>query len=601
MMSGDPVLHWNEVAVEAAFAAGPPSPVPFFRNLAIVYVSMYDAVNAIDRSHRPYVANVHASRGASMEAAAAQAAHDALVALYPQQQATFDAALAEDLVGIPPGQAKQGIEVGQEVTRQILEWRSTDGSDQPQTFTLPNDPGNWQPTGAPAAFVHAGSITPFAVNSTSQFRPAPPPSLTSAEYAASFNEAKEFGSATSASRTTAQTNAAMAWRTPPAIEKSWFVDIAAEVAEARGNSVVDNARLFAMLGLANNDTLQTTFASKYHYGLWRPVTAIQRAAEDGNADTEPDPGWTPLHPATPPYPTYAGNAAGIGATFATVLSNFFGSDDIAFDIQWPDAVGGPRSYASFSEAAEEIADSRIWGGIHFRFDSVAGQYVGENVADYVFQNYFQPVKQGRPWFVESDQSMGGNARAVELGDVDGDGDVDAFVGCGNWPGGPSCSQSRIWLNDGSGAFTPGWRGGTSSVSSIALGDLDGDGDLDAYVGKITPRSLGVGNLSEIWLNDGSGNFVDSGQRLNDSAFSVALGDVDGDGDLDAVSGSTVVSSLPKTSKVWLNDGTGTFADSGQAPAPDCWAMAIALGDVDGDQDLDALYGCGSSGGAPAEV
>jgi hypothetical protein len=597
MMSADAVLHWSEVAFDAAFAPGPASPVPFFRNLAIVHVAMYDAVNAIDRSHDPYFANVHASSGASMEAAAAQAAHNTLSALYPSQQTTFDAALAEDLVGIPPGRANQGIEVGKEVARQILEWRSTDGSDMPGTFSLPDEPGNWQPTGAPAAFVHAGSITPFAVESTSQFRPDPPPSLASAEYAAGFNEAKELGGATSTARTTAQTNAAMAWRTPFSLQKAWFVDIAAEVAQARGNSLPENARLFAMLGVANNDTLQTTFASKYHYGLWRPVTAIQRADEDGNPDTVADPSWTPLHPATPPYPTYAGNAAGVGATFATVLSNYFGSDDIGFDIQWPDTVGGPRSYASFSQAAQETADSRIWGGIHFRFDSLAGEYVGTHVADHVLDNFFQPRKHGMPWFAGGGQALGSNSRALELGDLDGDGDLDVFVGCGNWQGGPSCTESQVWLNDGSGQFTQGWSGGTPSVAHVALGDLDNDGDLDAFLGKVSvSNSTPQLRPSEIWLNDGQGTFADTGQRLDDAAFAVALGDVDGDGDLDAVTGSVTGSVIVANSKIWLNDGTGHFADSGQHPAAGCWSFAVTLGDVDGDQDLDALFGCGSSGG-----
>ena len=409
LMSGDAILHWNKVAVEAAFAPGPPSPVPFFRNLAVVYVSMFDAVNAIDRSYAPYFADVQASGDASMEAAAAQASHDTLSALYPDQKATFDAALAEDLVGIPPDGAQQGIEVGQEVANQILAWRSTDGSGTPATYSLPPEPSNWQTTGGAAAFVHAASITPFAVDSSSQFRPSPPPSLTSVEYATDFNEAKALGQAESTSRTMAQTNAAMAWRTPPSIEKAWFVDIAGEVAEARGNSLPENARLFALLGVANNDTLQTTFESKYHYGLWRPVTAIQRADEDGNADTVPDPTWTPLHPATPPYPTYAGNAAGVAATFATVLNRFFGSDNVSFDIQWPASVGGTRSYASFGEAAQETADSRIWGGIHFRFDSVAGQQVGTNVGDHVFENFFQPAEHGRV-----------------LGDANLDGQFDQF-------------------------------------------------------------------------------------------------------------------------------------------------------------------------------
>jgi hypothetical protein len=188
------------------------------------------------------------------------------------------------------------------------------------------------------------------------------------------------------------------------------------LAEASGNSLAENARLFAMLGVANNDALQTSFASKYEYGLWRPVTAIQRAGEDGNPATDPDPSWTPLHPSTPPYPTYAGNAASIGASFATVLSTYFGSDNISFDIQWPQTEGGPRTYGSFSEAAGESANSRIWGGIHFRFDSVAGEFVGSNVADYVIENYFQPVKRGsRPQSLDSGQNPGSNTRALEFG------------------------------------------------------------------------------------------------------------------------------------------------------------------------------------------
>ena len=390
MMSGDPVLHWNEVAVEATFSPeNDPTVPPFFRDLAIVYTAMYDAVNAIDGSYAPYFASVQAPPDASMEAAAAQAAHDALSALYPDKQAIFDAALAEDLVGIPQEQAEQGSAVGAEVARQILELRSNDGSDMPMSYSLPDDPGNWQPTGAPAVLVHAGSITPFAIDSSAQFRPPAPPALTSPEYAADFNETKTLGRADSTERTEEQANAAMAWMLPSSIETAWFVDVAAEVAEAQGNTLPENARLFALLGVTTNDLLETTLGSKFHYGLWRPVTAIQRAGEDGNPDTVADPTWTPLHPGTPPYPSYAGDAAGDSAAKATVLKRFFGTDDMTFDIQWPADVGGTRSYASFWEAAQETADSRIWGGIHYRFDNVAGQVAGTSVADYVFENFFQ--------------------------------------------------------------------------------------------------------------------------------------------------------------------------------------------------------------------
>jgi hypothetical protein len=238
-------------------------------------------------------------------------------------------------------------------------------------------------------------------------------------------------------------DAAMAWRTPAANQKAWFVDVAAEVAEARGNSLAENARLFALLGVANNDTLQTSFASKYEYGLWRPVTAIQRAGEDGNPATDPDPSWTTLHPSTPPYPTYAGNAASIGAAFATVLSTYFGSDNISFDIQWPQTVGGPRAYGSFSEAAEESGNSRIWGGIHFRIDSIAGDFVGTNVADYVFENYFQPVKHGnRPQSMVSGQNPVSNIRALEFGELVAD-RSDLILG-GNYA--PAATPTSIELS-----------------------------------------------------------------------------------------------------------------------------------------------------------
>ena len=397
MLAGDVVLHWNEILLDS-LTSQPPR-VPLARNMALVHVAMFDAVNAIDRTYEPYFADVHASRGASREAAAAQAAHDTLVALYPSRQEVFAAALAEDLQDIPQGQARQGIAIGQEVARQILELRSDDGSSALVTYTPPsNDPGQWHPTPpdfSPAAFAHVPLMTPFAVDSDSQFRPAPPPALTSAEYAAAFNEAKALGSVNSTERTADQTQVAMLWRLPLTNHQVWN-RIAQDVAEARNTSLLENARLFALLDIALNDALQTSFASKFHYGLWRPVEAIQRAGEDGNPATEADPNWTTLHPITPPYPTYAGNAATIGAVSATVLASVFGGDDIPFELHW-DQYGFPgvtRSYAGFWAAADEMARSRIYGGIHFSFDSVAGQGIGVNVGEYVVDNYLLPLGHG---------------------------------------------------------------------------------------------------------------------------------------------------------------------------------------------------------------
>src|SRR5688500_14845460 len=192
LLAGDVVLHWNEVLLQS-LTSQPPR-VPLARNMALVHVAMFDAVNAIDRSYEPYFADVHASRGASKEAAAAQAAHDTLSALYPSRRPEYDAALAEDLAGIPAGKAPQGSAIGQEVARQILDLRANDGAAAIATYTPPsNAPGQWQPTPpdfSPAASAHVPNVTPFATESSSQFRPVPPPALTSAEYAAAFNETK---------------------------------------------------------------------------------------------------------------------------------------------------------------------------------------------------------------------------------------------------------------------------------------------------------------------------------------------------------------------------------------------------------------------------
>jgi hypothetical protein len=166
-------------------------------------------------------------------------------------------------------------------------------------------------------------------------------------------------------------------------------NVARIVAEARGISTVEKARLFALTNISMHDALQTSFASKFVYGLWRPVTAIRRADEDGNADTVADPSWSSLI-GTPPYPTYAGNMATIGTSQSTVLTLFFGRDDIAFDHTWEGPSGATRSYAGFAAMANEQERARIWGGIHFTFDNVAGQSIGRGVGAYVFQNFMLP-------------------------------------------------------------------------------------------------------------------------------------------------------------------------------------------------------------------
>ena len=392
----DVILQWNRVLMETILTPGQqPATIMPVRSYAMMHAAMFDAVNSIDGTHTPYVTDVPGSPNASIEAAAAQAAHDVLAALYPTRVAIFDAELATSLQGIEEYRAQQGIRVGQIVAERLLAIRAADGWNvTPPSYTLPATPGNWQPTppaNSAATFTHYPSVWPFAIMSATQFAPNPPPALTSAQYAADFNEVKELGSATSATRTADQTLVAKLWAnvgTPTNFLLVWN-NVTRTVSTAQNISTVEKARLFALTNIAMHDALQTTFASKFQHGLWRPVTAIRHADEDGNAATSPDASWSSLIP-TPPYPSYAGNMAGIGTSQATILALFFGRDDIRFEHTWAGAGGATRSYAGFGAMADEQARARVYGGIHYTFDNVAGQSAGRNVANYVFSKIMRP-------------------------------------------------------------------------------------------------------------------------------------------------------------------------------------------------------------------
>ena len=392
----DVILQWNRVLMETVSAPGqqPPTIMPV-RSYAMMHAAMFDAVNSIDGTYTPYLTDVPGSPNASLEAAAAQAAHDVLAALYPTRREVFDAELAASLEGVEENRAQQGIRVGQIVAERLLATRANDGWNvTPPSYTLPPTPGNWQPTppgNAAATFTHYGSVLPFAITSSTQFAPNPPPAMTSAEYAADLNEVKEIGSVNSATRTADQTQVARLWAgvgTPTNFLFVWN-NVARTVALERGSTTVEMARLFALTNISLHDALQTSFASKFQHGLWRPVTAIRRADEDGNPNTTPDAAWSSLIVA-PPYPSYAGNMATIGTSQSTTLALFFGRDDIRFQHTWVGAGGATRSYAGFGAMADEQARARVYGGIHFTFDNVAGQSIGRNVANYVFLNLMRP-------------------------------------------------------------------------------------------------------------------------------------------------------------------------------------------------------------------
>jgi len=395
------VLRWNRVLMETVRTPGQqPATVMPVRSYAMMHAAMFDAANSIDGTHTPYLTDVQGHANASLEAAAAQAAHDILASLYPTRSAVFDTELAASLEGIERNRAQQGVRVGQTVAERMLAARADDGwNAAPPAYSLPATPGNWQPTppaGAAAAFTHYPSVKPFAVTSAEQFAPNPPPALTSAEYAADLNEVRELGAANSQTRTADQTLVAQLWAgvgTPTNFLFVWN-NVARAVAQARGLTTVERARLFALTNISLHDALQTTFASKFQHGLWRPVTAVRRADEDGNPQTAPDAGWVSLIP-SPPYPSYAGNNAAIGTSQSTLLALFFGRDDIRFEHTWEGPGGATRAYAGFGAMADEEARARVYAGIHFNFDNVAGQSVGQNVANYVFMNFMRPRRSVR--------------------------------------------------------------------------------------------------------------------------------------------------------------------------------------------------------------
>ena len=389
----DVVLQWHRVLQETIRTPGQqPATIFPVRSFAMMHAAMFDAVNSIDGSYTPYLTDVPGTKNASIEAAAAQAAHDVLAALYPTRHEVFAMELANSFDGIAPNRLRQGVRVGEIVAAQLLAARANDGWNvTPPPYVLAPTRGNWQPAPAAAGFTHFPEVNPFAITSNDQFAPNPPPALTSAEYAAAFNEVKEIGSATSATRTADQTLVARLWANVNTPTTVWFVwnNVARTVAQERGTTTAENARLFALMNISFHDALQTTMTSKFVHGLWRPVTAIRRADEDENPNTAPDVAWSSLI-GNPPYPTYAGNHAAIGTSQSTTLALFFGRDDIVFQHTWEGAGGATRSYPGFTAMANEEERSRVYGGIHFTFDQTAGQSAGRNVANYVFQNFMRP-------------------------------------------------------------------------------------------------------------------------------------------------------------------------------------------------------------------
>lgn len=404
VMSADAVVQWNNIALDAIRTEKTAPPIAA-RDLAILHTAIYDSVNAIDRTHAFYFAgdaDVVAPADTSLEAAVAAAAYQTLASLFPAEETSFLAKYQASLAEVADGPAEDlGVAVGETVAARILALRSTDGSTAVVAYTPGTDPGDWQLTprpnpaggelpGLPALLPQWPNVTPFAMTSGDQFRPDGIPDLTSQEYADALNEVKDLGSKTSTTRTQDQTDIALYWAngagtaTPP----GHLNVLAQTIAEAQGNTLTQNARLFALLNIALADSAIACWDAKYAFSFWRPITAIRAADTDGNDATVADPAWKPLI-VTPNFPTYSSGHSTFSGAAATVLAEFFGTDDIAFTLKSENPSVSDRSFTSFSQAAEESAVSRMYGGIHFSFDNNDGLSAGNSLGVFVSENFLQ--------------------------------------------------------------------------------------------------------------------------------------------------------------------------------------------------------------------
>jgi PAP2 superfamily len=386
--SGAIVIAWNKELLKIVQTPGAqPATVHPTRSYAILHASIYDAVVSITKDAPAYLFSVSAPSSARADAAAAQAGHDALAALYPKWKAALDQQLASELATIPNGAGKQqGIQVGQAVAARLIAMRANDGSAAtPQPFVPGNQPGNYRPTPpkfAAPVFTNWGNVTPFVLNNAAQFRPDPPPALTSQAYAQAINEVKSLGQKSSTTRMPDQTVIAKFWAGP--IWNTWN-EIAENAALAHHTNLETTARLFAVLNLSFADSTIAFYDAKYHYQLWRPITAIRLANTDGNPATVGNPNWAPLA-VTALDPSYPGAHSTISATGATVLSAFFGNQD---QIQVTSDVlpGVVRTFASYNDVATEAGLSRIYAGQHTRIDHEAGLALGHAVAPFVLPHF----------------------------------------------------------------------------------------------------------------------------------------------------------------------------------------------------------------------
>jgi hypothetical protein len=378
------ITDWDAKAV--AFAA---PGAQGQRELAMVHVAMFDAVNSIERRYRPYLVQLAVPKTTSQEAAAATAAAVVLARL-PARRATAEtkAALTSYLAAIPDGEAKaDGIKLGEAVAAKVLEARQNDGANAPDAYRPRTTAGVYVPTPITVGSTWP-AMMPFALTNPSQFRPQPPIPLASPEWATDYNELKDYGGKASAKRSAQQTETARFWLM---VGAQAYHPIPRQLVAAKQMSVIDSARFMALFAVASTDAYISVFDAKYHYEFWRPITAIRNGDIDDNPTTEREATWQPIDN-TPLHPEYpCAHCIESGAAVA-VIESVLGSADIPeVSMTSSTAPGVTHRWTNLGVLADEIANARIWAGFHYRFSTRVGTHMGRQIGEYVVENVMQPT------------------------------------------------------------------------------------------------------------------------------------------------------------------------------------------------------------------
>ncbi|HZZ21401.1 MAG TPA: vanadium-dependent haloperoxidase [Roseiarcus sp.] len=383
------ITDWDDKAVSAIQTGTVPPPPTSFRTMAILHLAMFDSVNSIERRYKPYKVQLSAAPDTSKEAAAAAAAAAVLLKLAPDAAADVQSALTSYLAALPEGEAKSnGIKLGQEVAAKILEARANDGASAADAYRPKTRPGVYIPTP-----ITVGSqfpnMTPFALASPSQFRPKPPPSLKSEQWARDYNEIKDLGAKNSTKRTARQTEDARFWLL---VGPRAYDPLPRQIVIAKNLDLVDSARFMALFSVAAADAVIAVFDAKYKYEFWRPITAIRNGDIDGNPATERDATWQPID-ATPMHPEYPCAHCILSSSVAAVIEGMLGTDEIPeVSLTSPFVPGVTHRFTNLRAYSDEVANARICAGFHYRFSTIAGREMGQKIGAWVVRSVMQPVQ-----------------------------------------------------------------------------------------------------------------------------------------------------------------------------------------------------------------